>query len=317
MRMIQAENAARPEPSIERAPVGEASTAGCDILGEVLDAVHLRAEIGLPCSIAAPWNLAMEPGAAGFFVVLAGRSRLETADESGHWLEAGDMAVVTRSAPHRLVSGPGQRETCTIVQGRFDFEHRGFAPLKTALPPELLTRGTGGAPQAWLADVLRIAHRELGQRRLGSHAIINRLGHIIYLSAVREYAAEMPRGRGGWLGAILSPDLGPAIGAMHLRPEATWTVETLADEAGLSRSVFAERFAGLVGMTPMRYLLECRMLRALSLLKDRSLGIKEVALRVGYGSEAAFGNAFKRWAGVSPGAFRESGREPSLTASPE
>src|ERR1043165_2563289 len=201
MRAIHADGVlnGQSERHMERGGLGVApaplSADARDVLGDVLDAVHLQADIGARRRLSAPWDLAFEPGESGFWVVVEGRTRVETADGEGEWLEAGDMVAVTRSAPHRLVSGPEQRDGCTIVEGHFDFEHRGFAPLKTALPPALFARAEEGLPQAWLGDVLRLVEREMSDQRPGSRAIINRLGHIIYLNAVREYAAELPRGQ--------------------------------------------------------------------------------------------------------------------------
>ncbi len=98
----------------------------------------------------------------------------------------------------------------------------------------------------------------------------------------------------------------PAVRAIQANPENLWTVESLAEVAQMSRSVFAEQFHAAVGVPPGKFLLDCRMQRASELLRNRSLGIKEIAAKVGYGSESSFGNAFKRWAGRPPGAFRAS-----------
>ena len=98
----------------------------------------------------------------------------------------------------------------------------------------------------------------------------------------------------------------PAVRAMQANPEGLWTVESLAEVAKMSRSVFAEQFHDAVGVPPGKFLLDCRMQRASALLRNRALGIKEIAAKVGYGSESSFGNAFKRWAGRPPGAFRAS-----------
>lgn len=96
----------------------------------------------------------------------------------------------------------------------------------------------------------------------------------------------------------------PAVQAMRTNPELEWTVESLAEVSKMSRSVFAEQFHLAMGVPPGKFLLDCRMQRASELLRNRSLGIKEIAAKVGYGSESSFGNAFKRWAGRPPGAFR-------------
>ncbi|MDB5297735.1 MAG: AraC family transcriptional regulator, partial [Phycisphaerales bacterium] len=102
-------------------------------------------------------------------------------------------------------------------------------------------------------------------------------------------------------------EVGLALSMIHARPGDPWTVARLADRVAMSRSAFAERFAGAVGEPPLRYLTTFRMRRAAELLRTSAAGVREIAARVGYESEAAFGHAFKRCHGVSPGAYRRSG----------
>jgi AraC-like DNA-binding protein len=66
--------------------------------------------------------------------------------------------------------------------------------------------------------------------------------------------------------------------------------------------VFAERFRQRVGVTPGGYLLQVRMARASTLLRDERSTLRTVAAAVGYGSEASFAAAFKRYTGTTPGA---------------
>jgi AraC-like DNA-binding protein len=106
------------------------------------------------------------------------------------------------------------------------------------------------------------------------------------------------------------PFVGPILAIMHARPGEPWSVATLAREAGLSRSVFAARFAAEVGVPPMHYLLECRMRAASSLLHSGQACLKEIARRAGYSSEPAFSLAFKRWSGRPPGAYRDAAVTP-------
>jgi AraC-like DNA-binding protein len=103
---------------------------------------------------------------------------------------------------------------------------------------------------------------------------------------------------------VLDVAIGPTIGRMHERPGEPWTVASLATEAGLSRSAYAERFSALAGVSPMQYLYDCRMRAACRLLRQDPAGLKEIANRVGYAAESAFSAAFKRWSGRSPGAYR-------------
>lgn len=96
-----------------------------------------------------------------------------------------------------------------------------------------------------------------------------------------------------------------AIHSMQSDLSTVRSVGHLAREVGLSRSAFARRFRDATGLPPERYAFELRMRRAQQLLRNEQLGLAGVAAEVGYRSEFAFGRAFKRWAGVSPGRYRK------------
>lgn len=91
---------------------------------------------------------------------------------------------------------------------------------------------------------------------------------------------------------------------IHRSPDKPWTVATLAAEVSMSRSAFSARFTTLVGEAPMRYLARWRMQCAHDALKSGDRTVAELARRSGYESEAAFGRAFKRLVGQSPGSVR-------------
>ena len=84
---------------------------------------------------------------------------------------------------------------------------------------------------------------------------------------------------------------------------------SLAREAGISRSVFAERFLSATGTTPARYLTELRMRLAVQYISHEGQALEKVAFRLGYSSHAAFSRAFKRIIGKAPGALRDLSRE--------
>src|SRR5882724_10191640 len=106
-----------------------------------------------------------------------------------------------------------------------------------------------------------------------------------------------------WTG-LREPFDGKALLLMHGSPARNWTIEELAKDVGLSRSVLAERFADLVGMPPMQYLAKWRMQIASGLLSGGGTNIATVAAEIGYGSEASFSRAFKKMVGVPPSAWR-------------
>lgn len=93
---------------------------------------------------------------------------------------------------------------------------------------------------------------------------------------------------------------------LHSRPAEAWTLESLGEQAGLSRSSLHERFVHFIGQPPMQYLAQWRMQLAAALLRDTDSKLIEIALEVGYENEAAFSRAFKRMAGSSPGSWRRA-----------
>jgi len=130
----------------------------------------------------------------------------------------------------------------------------------------------------------------------------------MFLQAVRQQIDGLPAESTGWLAALRDRNVGDAPRLMHGRPAEPWTLDSLAREVGLSRSVFAERFSQLMVSPAMHYLSNWRLQLAANLLKQERLSIAQVAAEVGYESEAAFNRAFKKQVGVPPGAWRRARR---------
>ncbi|HEX6350733.1 MAG TPA: AraC family transcriptional regulator [Candidatus Dormibacteraeota bacterium] len=85
-----------------------------------------------------------------------------------------------------------------------------------------------------------------------------------------------------------------------------FSVSTLADPAGLSRSAFAERFRAAPDESPIRYLTRYRLEKAASYLRTIDAGLRDISRSTGYESEVSISKAFRRWYGMSPGACRRS-----------
>lgn len=214
-----------------------------------------------------------------------------------------------------LRHGGGGART-SFLCGFFSFVGDEDHPLMAALPPIIQVRGgPSGETLPWLRSTLALLEHEWSARRPGAQCVVDHLAHVLFVQAVRAYANDVA-GSGGsnWFRAMLDPDVAPVIGLMHLHPGEPWTVASLAERAGCSRSGFAAKFTAAVGHPPLQYLTECRVQAARALLRDTRLGIKAVAKQVGYATESAFSNAFKRVTGVSPFAYRKSAIDPHLAA---
>jgi AraC-like DNA-binding protein len=106
--------------------------------------------------------------------------------------------------------------------------------------------------------------------------------------------------------------LGRVLAAMHEHPERAYTLPELAEVAGMSRSVFAARFADAVARPPIEFLKLVRLTRAARLLADSDLPVKTIAAQVGYESRSSFTRAFCAAHGTSPTAFRAAAVPPGL-----
>ena len=137
-----------------------------------------------------------------------------------------------------------------------------------------------------------------------SETVIARLADILLIQTIRSWIEQDDTIQRGWLGALQDQQLGQTLSLIHRNPVHLWTVASLAKEAAMSRAGFAARFKAMIGESPMQYVTRGKMHLALTWLKEEDTPLSELALRLGYQSEAAFSRAFKRIMGVAPGGIR-------------
>jgi AraC-like DNA-binding protein len=181
-------------------------------------------------------------------------------------------------------------------------------PLFASLPRVFALRSGRESTRDWIESSFRFAADELAAGRPGSDTMLAKLSELLFVEAVRACIASLPPDRTGWLAGLRDPHVGRALSLLHARVAHPWSVEELAREVGVSRSVLGERFAALLGEPPMRYLARWRMQLASLRLRESDDSIAVIAADVGYDSEAAFHRAFKRELGAPPAAWRRSGR---------
>jgi transcriptional regulator GlxA family with amidase domain len=179
------------------------------------------------------------------------------------------------------------------------------APLIAALPPIMLVQSGGNMPPLWLALGIQFLEQEIAAVRPAQQAILNRVGDILLMECMRDYVESVPEGSGNWLAALKDKALSIALAKMHQQPDRNWTVPELAQHACLSRSAFADRFGQALGEPPLTYLTRHRMRLAARQLRSSAQTVSKIAQQVGYASEAAFSQAFKREYGEAPSIWRQ------------
>jgi AraC-like DNA-binding protein len=142
------------------------------------------------------------------------------------------------------------------------------------------------------------------RNRPGSETVLSKISELMFVEVVRRYIESMPEDSKGWLAGLRDGHIGEALRLLHSEPAKPWTLDRLAHEIGLSRTVLAERFSHHVDVSPMQYLMHWRMQLAARRMESSDASLAQVAADVGYESEAAFQRAFKKVIGVPPGAWR-------------
>ena len=194
-----------------------------------------------------------------------------------------------------------------VVCGFLGCDLRPFNPLIGALPRILhLPNSRTGS---WIAHAIDQAVLESNERRPGGEAVLERLSEMMFIDAARRHLESLPEDSVGWLAGLRERHVGKALALMHEHPERQWSVDELAHESGLSRSALHEHFVRYVGQPPMQYLANWRMQLGARLLRESSRIVADIAVTVGYESEAAFARAFKRMVGVPPAAWRRAQTE--------
>jgi AraC-like DNA-binding protein len=201
------------------------------------------------------------------------------------------------------INPDGEGGVCRFVCGYLGFDAMPFNPLLEALPAMFVAR-TSELNRHFLNSLVSTALDETIKDRAGCDVLLSRAAELMLVEVLRSHVANLPDGERNWFGALRDRHVGRAMHLIHGRPAETWTIDRLARAVGLSRSIFAERFADFVGMAPIAYLTRWRMQLAARRLQESGTSVAQAAADIGYESEAAFRRAFKRHVGMTPGAWQ-------------
>jgi AraC-like DNA-binding protein len=218
-------------------------------------------------------------------------------------LEPQDGAALFAKSPSKIVRYHGT-ETA-LLGGGFEFQ-AGTARLVLDRLPHFVCIPAQEPAAAILRNTLQLLDEELINNRMGASVMTRRLADILLVQTLRAYVASHGIANAGWLGALSDRRIGTALTILHGDVSRNWQVGDLAARVGMSRSGFALRFKALVGVPPLEYLTLWRMEMARDALRRNEGSITSIALQVGYGSESAFSNAFKRLYGRAPGRYWSS-----------
>ncbi len=269
------------------------------------------------------------PDKIKFFAVVKGHCWvcIEGGAEPIHF-ETGDVGLLSAKRSFVLASDPnlppveamslfsGAGRTMVELGDGGDFAHIGghvlLDPasgwlLADVLPPWIHV--PAASPQAaafrWLLDQLV---EERASEQPGTQLASAQLAQLLFIQILRAHLKTSTPMPAGWLRALGDSRIAPALRLMHGDPGRAWHLDALARACAMSRTTFAFHFKSVAGVAPLTYLTEWRMHLAERALREEATPVAVVGQSLGYASESAFSNAFKRVTGSSPKACRKAAR---------
>jgi AraC-like DNA-binding protein len=308
-----------------------------DILSKVLEATRLESSVLSHFLLGEPWGLRFPQHLSiPFYAVLQGHCWLWIDGSAPTEIAAGDLVVLPHGSPHAVASTPtcavasifdalarqhvpiwalgdesqltqlqygGPGDKTSIVAGAFGFRSRPNH-ITQGLPALLRVDNNDSHIMPLIEAAIRYIMDEVKIRQPGCSAVATRLADLLFIEVLRSYWSKPQQDLPGLLLGLADPRIRCALEAMHHAPQTLWTVAQLARCAGMSRSSFAAHFHERIGASPMEYLTHWRMQLASERLAEGKVPLAAVAEALGYRSQFAFANTFKRTFGVSPGRFR-------------
>lgn len=314
-----------------------------DIISDVLNVVRLNGALFLNAEFGHPWKVsspcgqdiaqAVMPNSDNVIVyhlVTHGQCFVSIDGEKELLLNEGDIVIFPHGDAHNIGSNlatmpidmsaiiptllnpnldllktPGESGTTNLICGWLAAEQNIINPLMNSLPRLLKVNIRQHDSGKWLENSIIHAVDSASSVRAGAEAMTKKLAEILFLETLRFYMESLPDDQLSWLAGMKDKHVGKALSLIHAEPAKQWTVELLAQQAFVSRSVLAEKFKSFVGKPPMKYLARWRLAIAASLLQEGKKSIAWIIEEIGYESDTSFSRAFKKEFGVPPSGWRE------------
>jgi AraC-like DNA-binding protein len=290
------------------APAPTSSTDAIDRLSALLERFRVRAHLFHAGALCGVTHFDAKPGRGFLHVLRRGDMVVTHRPRSGAprkiSVNEPTLLFYPRPLAHDFHNAPS--DGADFVCATLDFEGGAHHPLVQALPPMLVVplRAVDGIEQS-----LALLFAETDRLRCGQRLLANRLFEVLLVQLLRwlldhPEEADIPA---GLIHGLSHPKLARALTAVHEEPGAAWSLETMAQTAGMSRSAFALAFKQQLGTTPAEHLLQWRVALARSMLLGGE-SIKSVGDKLGYASATSFARAFSQTLGKSPRAWLQGER---------
>lgn len=213
----------------------------------------------------------------------------QTFDAHPHTLRISLLAIAGE-APHGMVVAHNQGAASSDLSVQVRLEGPA-APLlmREFVQPQVLLLAEADTT---LRQAVHLLWIELTAPRCGQPAMLASAGNILFIGLLRQLVAHPQTGIGLFAG-LGDPRIAKALVAMHTHPHVRWTLDRLADHAGMSRTAFATQFKTALGTPPGKYLGQLRLMIAQRAVQSGK-GLKGAAHAAGYQNASALSRALAR-----------------------
>ena len=295
-----------------------------DVLGDVLATLRFQGTIFFRSELAAPWGMSLEvSGTPRFHIALSGNCFVGDDARSAVEIEEMDIVMLPTGNSHWIADQPGRElipsqlasEACELGNALFQkgaVTHRLMCgivhydqhvphPLLASLPDLLHFSNLDSSQPIWSTVTLIDDAMQRAGGRGGT--IVDRLTEVLFLQLLNDYA-ERRENAPGFLIALRDRRLQRALTLIHKEPGFDWSLSSLGDQVGMSKATLVRHFQDAIGVAPMTYIANWRMMKAYSLIKYSSMPMEEIAALVGFGSARTLNKSFQRHYDCTPHALR-------------
>ena len=300
-----------------------------DVLGDVLETLRFRGSVFFRSDLAAPWGMSLpETGIPRFHIMLSGECFVGSDGHEAVKAENADIIMLPNGTSHWIADKPGRQlvpsaragEACELgdplfqkgkitnrlMCGLVNFDQGASHPILDALPEMMHFSTLESAGPIW--SVVKLIDAEMQGNQDRFSRITDRLTEVLFLQLLNHYVHEN-EGATGFLAALRDRRVYRALTLIHQQPEFNWTLTSLGERVGMSRATLVRRFQDVIGVPPMAYIADWRIMKAHSLVKYSATPFEQIADATGFASARTLSRAFQRRYGCTPNELRRSQNE--------
>ncbi|PCI75609.1 MAG: AraC family transcriptional regulator [SAR86 cluster bacterium] len=297
-----------------------------DVLGDVLETLHFRGSIFFRSDLAAPWGMSLEKSPfPKFHIALSGECYVGADANDAVRVQEQDVIMLPNGSSHWISDQPGRdlvpssiagdacelntplfqegKITNRLICGVIQFDQEMSHPIFDALPSVMLFTGLSSSGPIW--SMINLIDTEMNSANNWNAGVVDRLAEVLFIQLMNHYVSRVDDST-GFLAALSDRRVYRALSLIHKEPGLDWTLSLLGERSGMSKATLVRRFQEVLGVAPMRYISDWRVMKAYNLVKYTVAPLEQIADSLGFSSSRTLTRAFHRHYECTPSVLRKS-----------